>query len=170
MSTRCQIEFFDGDVEHLADGAEPVARVYKHSDGYVSNMLPLLKELEKALAKPDPSYGTRTDDPEYAAADFVCRYRLPHGTPEVKGDKYRRVGQDGNRTPGNIYVSQSIHHDIAFLYRVICKSSGWIVKVFSPKYDEKYDITGFEPYEQTIEEQREVLAAMRPKRKAKVTV
>lgn len=144
MSTRCQIEFYDG--ERPGELGEPDARVYKHSDGYPRNILPMLHELERELQKPDEMYGQRTHDPEYAAADFVTRYRLPHGTPVDKSPgalPHYRVGQTDNRVAGNIYVTHQIHGDIEFLYRVVCNKP-WQISIFQPLYDEKYDIKSFE--------------------------
>lgn len=144
MSTRCQIEFYHGG--QPGEFGEPAARVYKHSDGYPSNILPLLRDLERKLGKQDVMYGQRVDDPEYAAADFVCRYRLPHGTPVDKSSgalPHYRVGQTDNTHAGNIYITHGIHGDIEFLYRVVCNKK-WEISIFSPLYDEKYDIKSFD--------------------------
>src|SRR5215475_4118019 len=46
MSTRCQIEFYDA---NPTDGAEPAARIYKHSDGYASLRSLRLKRVRRRL-------------------------------------------------------------------------------------------------------------------------
>ena len=51
MSTRCQIEFYDGEP---VDAGEPAARIYKHSDGYPEGILPMLTQVEQVLAKKLP--------------------------------------------------------------------------------------------------------------------
>lgn len=151
MSTRCQLEFYDSN-EDAARGlvgefGEPAARIYKHSDGYPSGILPMLKDLQKRLGGKDsrlkkfpypsdlPSsqgktvfdyakmYGARLDDPEWAAAEFITMFRGPMS--------------------GNIYVSHQIHSDIEYLYRIVCKREGFEIHVFRPEHDEKYDIKGW---------------------------
>jgi hypothetical protein len=122
MSTRCQIEFYDADP---TDAAEPAARIYKHSDGYPDGVLPLLKTLEKVLAKGNNMYGARLSDPEWAAAEFVSQFRKKMG--------------------GNIYVTQTIHGDIEYLYRVVCTGKKLEVKIFRPvKGSGVFEIAGFE--------------------------
>jgi hypothetical protein len=141
MSTRCQIEFYD--VSESEQG-EPVARIYKHSDGYPSNILPMLKELEKVLGKDLGIYGTRTNDPEWAAAEFISRYRPPSDAPE--NGEHSAVMHYGRRAyRGQIYVTMQIHPDIAYLYRVTCGRK-WTVQVFTPKLGDgpNFDIVSFE--------------------------
>lgn len=126
MSTRSQIEFYDDIPE--GEFGEPAARIYQHSDGYPDPKLdftPLgrLKTLYKLLKKGFPMYGSRTTDPEWAAAEYISQFR--------------EKGQAG------LYVSQQIHGDIAYLYRVVCKSSGWEIHVFESEYNAAYDISGF---------------------------
>src|SRR6266850_810686 len=114
MSTRCQIEFYEA---NPTDAAEPEARL---------------------------------DDPEWAAAEFITQFRLPSNWNAVE----QRVGGeplfDGtrknfiNRYRGNIYVTQHIHPDIEYLYRVECRSDRWVIHVFTPTYDDRHDIRGFE--------------------------
>jgi hypothetical protein len=146
MSTRCQIEFYDA---NPTDGAEPQARIYKHSDGYPIGILPMLKYIEGILKKDNRPYGPRLDDPEWAAAEFVTQFRLPSNWPEVPG----RIGGEPlfngtgksplSRYRGNIYVTQQIHQDIEYLYRVECRPDKWVIRVFGPAYDSKHDINGF---------------------------
>lgn len=127
MSTRCQIEFFDDDTDE-----KPAARIYQHGDGYPEEILARLKKLEHRLSGKDVSlkkvpypydktkmmwemqriYGPRLHDPEWAAAEYITMFRHAMG--------------------GNIYVTQCLHFDIAYLYRVVCKSEGLQVKVFTP--------------------------------------
>src|SRR5712691_7304871 len=107
MSTRCQIEFYDADSS--VTEAEPAARIYKHSDGYPDGILPMLKKLEKILAKNMPMYGPRTDDPEWAAAEFVVQYRVASSAPKDPNHEWKHIGENGDRTRGNIYVSQHLH-------------------------------------------------------------
>src|SRR5579872_3428646 len=99
--TRCNIEFYEdpsasGDV--FAELGEPAARIYQHSDGYPEGkcgILVRLKTLQKRLAGKDESlkslphpydntktafdyqkiHGTRLDDPEWAAAEYLTMYR-----------------------------------------------------------------------------------------------
>jgi hypothetical protein len=128
MSTRSQIEFYDADATD-ADFGKPAARIYQHSDGYplMEDYTPLgrLAALEKILVKGFGMYGSRENDPEWAAAEYVNQYREAGG--------------------GNIYVSQNLHGDIEYLYRVVCKSGGWNVRVFeSSGHDSNYDITGWQ--------------------------
>jgi hypothetical protein len=124
MSTRAQIEFYD---DAPGEFGNPAARIYQHSDGYPENAeytpLGRLKALEKILAKPAGMYGTRLTDPEWAAAEYINQYREPGS--------------------GGIYVTQNIHGDIEYLYRVICKPKKWEIRVFQSEHDEKWDIKGF---------------------------
>ena len=125
MSTRCNIEFYDGPV--MSEASEPAARIYKHSDGYPESeygVLALLRATFQACDKGFGLYGRRTNDPEWCAAEFVSMHRTIGG--------------------GNIYISQQNHGDIAYLYRVICLPETWEVLIFRPKYDASYDITGYE--------------------------
>lgn len=106
MSTRAQIEFY-----HDTDGefGEPAARIYQHSDGFPDAKLaftPLgrLKTLYKLLKKGFPMYGSRTTDPEWAAAEYISQFR--------------------EKGAGGLYVTHAIHGDIEYLYRVVCKPTG----------------------------------------------
>jgi len=147
MSTRCQIEFYEA---NPTDAAEPDARLYKHSDRYPKSILPMLKHIETVLKKDHQPYGPRLDDPEWAAAEFVTQFRLPSNWNAVE----QRVGGeplfDGthksfiNRYRGNIYVTQHIHPDIEYLYRVECRPDRWVIRIFTPTYDDRHDIRGFE--------------------------
>ena len=122
MSTRCNIEFYDGPI--TTEVSEPAARLYKHSDGYPENgILPLLKATFQACDKGFGLYGRRTSDPEWCAAEFISMHR--------------------DRGGGNIYVSQQNHGDIEYLYRVVCLPETWEVLIFQPEYDKQYDITGY---------------------------
>lgn len=147
MSTRCQIEFYDA---NPTDGAEPQARIYKHSDGYPKGILPMLRYIERLLGKNIPPYGPRLDDPEWAAAEFVTQFRLPSNWRE---DTKRLGGEpliDGTekvpltRYRGNIYITQHLHQDIEYLYRVECRPGKWVVRIYTPNYDANHDIMGFE--------------------------
>lgn len=147
MSTRAQIEFYD-DQPAGGEFGEPAARIYQHGDGYPSGVLPRLTYLEKLLSKSFGMYGTRSNDPEWAATEFVSQFRLPHNYK--KPENYAPVAlHDGTlrgmlqRIQGSIYVTQTIHSDIAYLYRVVV-SQPWKVLIFKPVYDESYDITSFE--------------------------
>jgi len=147
MSTRCQIEFYDA---NPTDAAEPEARLYKHSDGYPKSILPMLKHIESILKKDLATYGPRLDDPEWAAAEFVTQFRLPSnwnegaervgGEPLFDGTRRNFI----NRYRGNIYVTQHIHPDIEYLYRVECRPDRWVIRIFTPTYDSRHDIRGFE--------------------------
>lgn len=147
MSTRCQIEFYDA---NPTDAAAPQARIYKHSDGYPKSVLAMLRHIESILKKDLTTYGARLDDPEWAAAEFVTQFRLPSNWNE---DKQRAGGEplfDGthknfiNRYRGNIYVTQHIHPDIEYLYRVECRTDRWVIRIFTPTYDGRHEIRGFE--------------------------
>lgn len=136
MSTRSQIEFYDGDVEGEYGG--PSARIYQHSDGYPTkeSFTPLgrLLALEKILKAGFPIYGARSNDPEWAAAEYISQFR--------------------EKGAGNIYVSHSIHGDIEYLYRVVCNADGWKIHVFRPEHNVGFDIVAFK--EMTSEELAEV--------------
>jgi hypothetical protein len=137
MSTRCNIEFYYAP-EGPGEMGEPAARLYKHSDGYPDGILPLLKKLETLLGKNLPNYGPRKDNPEWAAAEFINQFRTPSNAPKNPAEKFGPYF-------GNIYVSQQIHGDIEFLYRVICHEKKWEVLIFTPVYT-AHEITAFEPY------------------------
>lgn len=119
MSTRCNIEFYH---DEPGEFAEPAARIYKHSDGYPEGILPMLKELEETVGQNAGMYGKRTDDPEWCAAEFISKFRPEGG--------------------GNIYVSQQLHGDIDYLYRVIC-GERFKVAVFTPKHDGNFNVVSF---------------------------
>ena len=147
MSTRCQIEFYDA---NPTDGAEPAARIYKHSDGYPKGILPMLEYIENVLKKDYRPYGPRLDDPEWAAADFVTQFRLPTNWSGVQEKIGGEPLRDGTIEPylgcyrGNIYVTQHLHQDIEYLYRVECRPDKWVVRTYTPTYDARHDIVGFE--------------------------
>lgn len=123
MSTRAQIEFYE---DSAAEFGQPSARIYQHCDGYPTNepFTPLgrLKTLYKLCKKGFGMYGQRITDPEWSAAEYVSQFRKP--------------GE------GVIYVTQELHGDIEYLYRVVC-GARWKVHVFEPEYNATYDITGF---------------------------
>jgi hypothetical protein len=137
MSTRCQVQFFHEGTK-LTDA--PAAMVYHHSDGYPSYIVPLLRYLESVLTTPQGNgLGTRQDDPEYAAAEFVSQFRLPHDRKfEANPVDFDALNKERNaglpeglyRSQGNIYISQHLHGDIEFLYKIICKSGGWEIRIF----------------------------------------
>ena len=60
--------------------------------------LPHFYDGTKTAADSARTYGQRLDDPEWAAAEYITMFRFAMG--------------------GNLYVSQHIHGDIAYLYRV----------------------------------------------------
>ena len=129
----------------IVEAGEPAARIYKHSDGYPKGILPLLNKLENVLRKNLPLFGSRLDDPEWAAAEFISMFRL--SSAEIPQNSAGSVERNGQRLyGGNVYVSQQIHPDIEYLYRVICKTDGWNIRIFKPKYGDKpgFDIVGFE--------------------------
>ena len=144
MSTRCQIEFYDAP-QNGAELGEPAARLYKHSDGYPSNILVMLKQLEDILKVNIPSFGPRTDDPEWAAAEFITQFRVKSNARKLDTDNWRYEGEDRFATRGNVYVSHQIHGDIEYLYRVVCKPK-WEITVFRPVYDDSpgFNIKAFE--------------------------
>jgi hypothetical protein len=106
--TRCQIEFFD-EASKTAS-----ARIYQHADGYPDGdhgILERLRKLSVVLAAGSGIYGPRLNDPEWAAAEFISQFR--------------------EKMSGNIYVTQSVHCDIDYLYRVECGEKSWKVKVIN---------------------------------------
>lgn len=144
MSTRCQIEFYDA--ERIYEGektqfiGEPIARIYHHSDGYPSYILPALKWLEKFLSKSLPMYGPRQTDTAWVATEFVVQHRLRSDQKRPKNCTSRFAG--GYRSHGCVYIDNQIHEDIEYLYRVIC-AERWTIKVYRPTRDSKWNITGF---------------------------
>ena len=139
MSTRCNIEFY-GDIQ--GEHSEPAARLYKHSDGYPSSIIPMLRKLERVLAKDIPLYGPRTDDPEWAAAEFISQYRVKSDAPKDPKHSWKHIGEGEYATQGNGYVSQRIHCDIRYLYRVVCGKK-WTIHIFEPETNNTYDIVSF---------------------------
>lgn len=110
----------------------------------------MLKYIESILTKDNRPYGPRLDDPEWAAAEFVTQFRLSSNlveSPERIGGKPLLDGTYKpplSRYRGSIYVTQQIHQDIEYLYRVECRPDKWVVRIFAPAYDSKHDIGGFE--------------------------
>ena len=119
MSTRAQIEFYSPG-SNFSLKSEPDARIYKHGDGYPSGQSGVLKQLRelKSLLSDRPMFnsifGPRADDAEWAAAEFITKFRKPQG--------------------GQYYVSQKLHFDIRFLYRVITGEK-WSVHVYTPHFN-----------------------------------
>ena len=129
MSTRCQIEFYS---DHPKDVVEthPDARIYKHSDGYPEHIIPMLEKLFEILSRNLPMYGSRENDSEWSAAEFVNEFR--YGSSQPAQDPCKNENYQGY---GNIYVTQNLHPDIEFLYRVTCHSGEWHVDIFEPKFE-----------------------------------
>lgn len=136
--TRCNISFFDSpitlDIDGLLIHGEPAARLYQHTDGYPdtkTGILERLNRLHRRLSPKDPwikkqkhphawakkgetlasyvrIYGQRCDDPEWAAAEYITMFR--------------------QSMCGNVYVSQTVHDDIAYHYLVdVSDPSAWRV-------------------------------------------
>jgi hypothetical protein len=94
------------------------ARIYQHADGYPEGIIPQLRRLEDVVSGKNQTksvYGSRVDDPEWCAAEFISLFRQSGG--------------------GNVYVSQEIHGDIAYLYKVYCHQDGFRIAVFEPHQD-----------------------------------
>ena len=139
MSTRCQIEFYDEPIGNSID-AKPAARIYKHSDGYPEGILPMLKQLEGILSQPLGMYGCRLNDPEWSAAEFVCQFRSCSNESVPKSETViSDYFQDAKaRSIGQIYVTQALHWDIAYLYRVYTvgkKTKKWKVDIYRPTFE-----------------------------------
>ena len=137
MSTRCQIEFYDAPTGPGEMG-EPAARIYQHSDGYSECVLQRLAYLEKLLRQDARMYGSRNDDPEWAAAEYISQFRLP--TNFVEPEKWTpQPLHDGTlknflqRHRGNIYVTQQLHFDIEYLYRVVVGAK-WEIHIFEAHF------------------------------------
>lgn len=132
MSTRTQIEFWDGEL---------VARLYQHSDGYPSVVIPRLRYIEKITSKAIPLYGTRQNDLEYAATEYVVQFRLPHNFKRPKDVKlWQSIALPDGTTPknlmlryhGGIYVTQRIHPDVEYVYQIRCTPLGhWQIRIFN---------------------------------------
>jgi hypothetical protein len=100
------------------------ARLYQHADGYPHSIIPDLRRLEDIVSGVNQSksiYGSRVNDPEWCAAEYVSEFRQP-GT-------------------GNIYVSQDRHDDTRFLYKVYCHVDGFHIEVFVPGNKRITDVT-----------------------------
>lgn len=130
MSTRCQVEFYDAFILGGKTTNRLQARVYQHCDGYPSNMIPALRYLESVLGNCS-IYGTRTNDPEFAAAEFVNQFRLASDV-KMKEGEYSKKLKAGYATKGNVYVTQNRHGDLSYLYKVYCYDTGWVIDIFEP--------------------------------------
>lgn len=135
MSTRCQIEFYSECPGNSVD-AKPDARIYQHSDGYPENMLPELAYLEGVLSKNLPRFGSRLDDPEWCASEFVNQFRLPSDQPYDPMAEQPQTAKPYGPHPGSIYVTQELHSDIAYLYRVTCHAEKWRIDVYLPTFED----------------------------------
>jgi hypothetical protein len=143
MSTRCQIEFYDEYNVTTETFSECTARIYHHSDGYPSYIVPSLHWLEKLLSKPISNYGTRQTDTAWVAAEFVVQHRLRSDQKTPK--HYTTQFAGGYRSHGCVYIDNQIHGDIEYLYRVICAEK-WIIRVYRPEHNPNskgFDIIGF---------------------------
>lgn len=120
MSTRCQIVTVD------SQGHLYPCKIYKHSDGYPSGVLPILKPFVEAFA------AGRGDDPEYFIAQVVRRFMLEDVEHYEKDRADRqRFGDYGNPRTNFLGwgVSTYWHGDIEYLY--VCSPDGSI-KVLDP--------------------------------------
>jgi hypothetical protein len=115
MSTRCQVRVI---AEGLGEGAESVT-LYHHSDGYPSNMLPLIREGYQQVLKKGDYYLWQGGRPGKVAG-FLCAAD-PGGFEPEEGHE--------------------LHGDIEWYYvlRVINKTGGsmaekpeWVVDVYEP--------------------------------------
>ena len=142
MSTRCQIEFYDEPIGNSID-AKPAARIYKHCDGYPKGILPMLKQLEEILLQPIGMHGFRLDHPEWAAAEFVFQFRScsNESVPKsetVVSDDFTVAYSIQRKSIGQIYVTQELHVDIEYLYRVYTvgkKTKKWKIDIYSPRFE-----------------------------------
>jgi hypothetical protein len=122
MSTRCVINFCDGD--------EVVAKIYRHSDGYPDTEHGVLADLQRFFETVKTQcdgtiYGTRFDDPSYLAAKFVvwqamenAVYVHPYNLPEVKR-KGLALTQPLNF--GSLGILMTDPSDIEYRYFVDCE-------------------------------------------------
>lgn len=103
MSTRCVIEFTEGD--------DVVACIYRHSDGYPDGPHGVPDSLERFFAAVEEQCGgdNRYDDPCYLAARFVV----------WQAAQWSRGGPLNFLSLG-ITPSADSHGDLAWVYRVDC--------------------------------------------------
>lgn len=82
MSTRCVINF--------TNGADVVAKVYRHHDGYPDGDYGVLQDLQQFFSDTEKETmgDTRFDDPSYLAAKFVVWQARQNGS----GLKFTGVG------------------------------------------------------------------------------
>lgn len=116
MSTRCQIAFFDSNIEKYTDLSRGYdALIYKHCDGYPSNMVPLIINFMRS--------NNRAGDAEYSAARFA------HYLIQEQKD-------NGTDSGAGVGACVRIHGDIEYLY---CIGRSEIVRVFSVSGWEKQE-------------------------------
>lgn len=132
MSTRCQIQFIEGTDR---------TQVYKHSDGYTDNILPLLKSLKDELDKTNMYRGV-----DYLASQFIFFDKLRHYKSDIEtgyeNKGYYFLGHGVENPNGKI------HGDEEYLYKVTITptekfNSGkdkWTVEV-SQKFTDFNDAT-----------------------------
>jgi len=112
--------------------------------------LPFKPPLLSLGKKDHRPYGPRLDHPEWAAAEFVRQFRLPTNWNGVQESIGGEPLHDGTIKPYlgcyrvNVYVTQHVHQDIEYLYRVECPPEKWVVRIYTPTYDARHDIVGFE--------------------------
>ena len=167
MSTRGVYEFYDVPEVEGGELGSPTAVVYQHGDMYPESdagALYRLKYLEKILAANIPSFGPRLSDPEWAAAEMISQFRVASDAPPDPKSKWQHIGEGnfvgGHRHRGGLYVTNSVmnHSDIEFLYRIICRSPKWEIRVFRPILDDSpgFNIVGFEEISKEELRKREV--------------
>lgn len=134
MSTRCQIGLFDTlpshkvMIESLSKGRQSlaVATIYKHSDGYPSNVLPLLARLL--------SDNGRKGDPCYCAAWLLHDMIEEHIQSNISWQRKMAKSVPGKPiTNGRDFLGHGIdntyHGDIQYFYaiandKVVCYHNG----------------------------------------------
>lgn len=108
MSTRAHIKVMGSDV-----------LIYKHNDGYESDVLPTLKEISIQFIK------ERGNDPEYAIAQIMRAFTRKE--EEERKEKLKQAKRNNDEFWVNIYskntmtgwgLSTGLHGDIEFLYEV----------------------------------------------------
>lgn len=113
MSTRCQIKIKDSDKKNYADGN---IHIYKHSDGYPSDVLPVLVPFVKRFFK------ERGFDPIYLLCQIVRVFAV-RDFQEAQEKRYKSFKKEGD----NFHSRQDYqgwgldcdrHGDIRYLYEI----------------------------------------------------
>jgi hypothetical protein len=137
MSTRCNViltdEVNDPTKEQLLDACKGTLKgflvLYHHSDGYPSNIMPMLKKFVSWI-------GTRIRDNASQSIGWLILMEKEGGDEPI-GDDINVYGWKASQ----FEPTTCIHEDIEYLYVVnMVKKT---IKVYFPLRDENYNIRGF---------------------------